>query len=348
MTNQQAGRRLVFTAPGQAALEPFDLPEPGPHQALVRATRTLVSAGTEVKTFLGTAPGRRHSPFPAYPGYSFVGVVEQVGEQVAVRPGDRVLLQKGHASHALVDLSANRPPGPSGHRGPEYIQVLPDGLTDEQASFGVLGSVAMHGVRKAAIALDDSAAVMGQGVVGQLVLQLARLAGARPVIAIDLVEERLAAARVSGADVTIDATQENVITACERHTAGRGVDVSFECTSTPRTFPALLRVAAVGGRIVIVGSLPGTVEISLFDEIQIKELAIIGAFQPRAPLMPHHTFSWTQRRNRLSFLELVAAERVQVDHLVTHVAPAAEAPALYGTMAQNPSGWLGVILAWDQ
>ena len=343
----RGARRLVFTGPGQGEIEQFDLPAPAPHQVLVRATRTLVSAGTEVKGFQGLAPSGPHR-FPVRPGYSFVGVVEQVGAVVtAVQPGDRVATQKGHASHALVDLS-ERPAGKTGHRAPEYLQVVPAGLTDEQATFAVLGSVAMHGVRKAAVALDESVVVMGQGVVGQLTLQLARLAGGRPVIGVDLVATRLAAARANGADAVINAATEDVIAAVERITGGRGVDIGCECTNTPRTFPTLLRIAAVGGRIVIVGSLPGTVEISLFDELQRKELTIIGAFQPSAPLLPHHTFPWTQSRNRLGILELIAAGRLKVDNLITDVVSATEAPAAFARLAHGPAAWLGVILDWER
>ena len=343
----RGARRLVFTGPGRGEIERFDLPAPAPHQVLVRATRTLVSAGTEVKGFQGLAPSGP-ARFPVRPGYSFVGIVEQVGAAVtAVRPGDRVATQKGHASHALVDLSA-QPAGTAGQRAPEYLQVVPAGLTDEQATFAVLGSVAMHGVRKAAIALDESVAVMGQGVVGQLTLQLARLAGGRPAIGVDLVDERLTMARANGADAVINVATEDVVAAVERITDGRGVDVGCECTNTPRTLPTLLRLAGMGGRIVIVGSLPGTVEISLFDDIQRKELTIIGAFQPSAPLLPHHTFPWTQSRNRLSILELIAAGRLQVDNLITDVAPAAAAPATFARLAHGPAEWLGVILDWER
>lgn len=342
----QQARRVLFTGPGEGEIERFDLPAPAPRQVLVRATRTLISAGSEVKGFQGMSSSGP-TPYPRRPGYSSVGVVEQVGEAVTeVQPGDRVAAQKGHASHALVDLG-DQPVGKSGHCGPEYLQIVPAGLTDEQATFAILGSVALHGVRKANIALDESVAVMGQGVVGQLTLQLAQLAGGRPAIGIDLVPARLDAAQASGADAVIAAATGDVVSAAERITAGAGVDVGFECTNTPRTFPTLMQIAGLGGRIVIVGSLPGTVEISLYQEIQQKELTIIGAWQPRSPLLPHHTFPWTQSANRLSILELIAAGRLKVDHLVTDVAPAAEAPAAFARMAQGPAEWLGVILDWE-
>ncbi|MAG37530.1 MAG: hypothetical protein CL878_14940 [Dehalococcoidia bacterium] len=340
-------RRVLFTGPRQGEIERFSLPAPAPRQVLVRATRTLISAGSEVKGFRGVSSGGP-TDYPRRPGYSFVGLVEQVGAAVTeVQPGDRVATQKGHASHALVDLS-DQPIGKSGHRGPEYLQVVPAGLTDEQATFAALGSVAMHGLRKANIALDESVAVMGQGVVGQLTLQLAQLAGGRPAVGIDLVPDRLDAARANGADAVVNAATEDVIAEAQRITDGRGVDVGFECTNTPLTLPTLMQIAGLGGRIVIVGSLPGTVEISLYQEIQRKELTIIGAWQPRSPLLPHHTFPWTQSRNRLGILELIAAGRLKVDHLITDVAPAADAPAAFERMAHGPAEWLGVILDWER
>ncbi|MBI3972157.1 MAG: zinc-binding dehydrogenase [Chloroflexi bacterium] len=132
-----------------------------------------------------------------------------------------------------------------------------------------------------------------------------------------------------------------------RLTGGKGADVLFEATTRAGNFPTLLRSAALNGRIVIVGSLAGTVEISLYDEIQHKELTIIGAWQPRAPVVPHHTFPWSQQRNRQTFLELVRAGTVRVDHLITRRGHAEDAPRLYGEIAAGPGDWLGVVFEWD-
>ena len=105
-----AAKRIVFVGPRRVALEPFEVPEPGPRQVLVRATRTLVSAGTELKAYVGEDVVRRDPPYPVYPGYSHVGVVERVGADVAeVRVGDRVATQRTHASHVLLDLEPAPP-----------------------------------------------------------------------------------------------------------------------------------------------------------------------------------------------------------------------------------------------
>jgi threonine dehydrogenase-like Zn-dependent dehydrogenase len=360
------GQRIVFVAPHQARLESFDVPRPGPGQALVRTTRTLVSAGTELKAYLGLDRGVGQR-YPRTTGYSHVGVVEEVGEGVTgVRRGDRVATIKGHASHVLVTLGMGETPAEqvrqsgqpalSGLTGlgrqtdaREWLQVLPAGISDEQAAFAVLGSVAMHGVRKASFRLDENCLLAGQGVVGQLAGQLARLNGARPVIAMDLAEERLEKSRQSGIDVQVlvgpdPAAAEQQVMGI---TGGRGVDVAIDCTAATRAFPGLLRMAAMEGRIVILGSLVGTVEISLYEEIQLKELTIVGAHQPKAPAVYHPTNPWTQAANRQTILELVAAGRLLVDHLISHVAPAGEASQLYELMGSGPRGWLATIFRWS-
>jgi 2-desacetyl-2-hydroxyethyl bacteriochlorophyllide A dehydrogenase len=328
--------RIAFVGPRRVAIEPFVLPAPGPRQVLVRATRTLVSAGTEMKAYIGEDVVQRDPPYPRYPGYSHVGVIEQTGTAVTeVRVGDRVGTQKTHASRVLVDLDE------------EWLQVIPEGVTDDQATFAVLGSVAMHGLRKAGVRLDETCAVAGQGVVGQLAAQLAKLSGARPVMALDPVAERRASSRESGTDAQLDPAAPDVEDAVRTLTGGRGVDVTLDCTSTSAGFGLLLRLAASEGRLVVVGSHTGEARFSLFTEVQLKELSIVGAFQPLAPRRPHPALPWTQAANRKAVLEDIGAGRLRVDHLISHRAPAADAAALFRLMATGHRDWLGVIFVWD-
>lgn len=341
-------RGVVFAAPGQVELETFTLPDPGPQQVLVRQTRTLVSAGTEVKALLNLRGAGDGGRYPVRPGYSSVGVVEAVGSGVQdVMPGDRVLSMGRHATHTLVDLDPNRLMAAAGQRGPQYLEKIPDRVTDEQAVFAILASVALHGMRKVSFQQGESCAVMGQGVVGQLLGQLARAAGAAPVIGIDLVASRLEQSRRSGLHEVVDASQEDTVEAVMRLTGGRGADVAVEATTSAKNFPTLMKLAALNGRIVVVGSLAGTVELSLFDELQRKELTIMGAWQPRAPVVPHHLFPWTQQRNRQVFLELLQAGTLSVDHLITRRGSPEEIPGLYGEITSGPGEWLGVVFVWD-
>jgi threonine dehydrogenase-like Zn-dependent dehydrogenase len=231
---------------------------------------------------------------------------------------------------------------------PEQFQhawSMPDGLGRRPRLFAV--PQALHGMRKVSFQLGESCAVMGQGVVGQLLGQLARAAGADPVIGIDLVAARLEQSRVSGLHATVNARDEDTVEAVLRLTGGKGADVAFEATTSAKNFPTLMKLAALNGRIVVVGSLAGTVELSLFDELQRKELTIIGAWQPRAPVVPHHLFPWSQQRNRRVYLEMVRAGTLRVDHLITRRGRPDEMPALYGEIAAGPGDWLGVVFVWD-
>jgi 2-desacetyl-2-hydroxyethyl bacteriochlorophyllide A dehydrogenase len=332
------GRRVVFPEKGRVEVEEFDPPPVGPGQALVRSEVSLISAGTELTTLLG---GHGTESYPAVPGYSNVGIVEEVGPGVAdVRPGERVLTMGRHASHCLVDLAPDRP------GGRQYLQPVPDGVGPEDASFAVLGSVAMHGVRKAEPRLGQSAAVIGQGVVGQLIAQLVRLAGCAPVIGIDVFPQRLEMARRSGTPVVVNAVERDAEDAVKEATGGLGVDLGFDATRSTDTLPTLMRMAALSGKVIVVGSIPGTAEVSLFDPLQTKELTIIGAWQPRSPLVGHAYFPWTQSRNRLAFLELVRDRAVRVSHLITHRPRPEQAPDVYAMIRAGGADWLGVVYQW--
>src|SRR5688500_7680237 len=116
-------RGVVFTAPGRAEIEEFAVPEPGPSQVLVRTTRTLVSAGTEVKALLNLRGAGDGGRYPVRPGYSAVGAIAALGSGISelrpdLRVGDRVLTMGRHATHALVDLDPDRLAAAANQRAP--------------------------------------------------------------------------------------------------------------------------------------------------------------------------------------------------------------------------------------
>lgn len=334
-----SGRRIVFRDRGRVVVEGFTVPAPGPSEVLVRTECSAVSAGTELTGLLGVSP--RFTGYPLYPGYANVGVVEAAGERVtAVRPGDRVLSMGRHQSHVLLDLAADQLGGPA------YLERLPAGLDPAHAAYAILGSVALHGLRKAEPQLGGAAAIFGQGMVGQLLVQLLKRAGCRPVIAVDPVPSRLERSRQSGADVMVDGRGQDAAAAIAAATDGRGAEYVFDATRTPQTLPMMLRAAAMGGKVLMVGSAMGKVEIDAFVELQLKELSIIGCYQPAAPLTEHHAYPWTQRRNRRECLSLMAASQVRLDHLITHRAPDTDAPAIYAMVRAGEDEWLGIVFTW--
>ena len=153
------GRRVVVHPENRVGVENFDIRPPEQGEVLIETVSTLISAGTE----LGTQEQQRTHNFT--PGYSNTGRIIAVGEGVEYEVGARVLSLGSHASHVTVSAA------------PPSLAKLPDSVSFDDGTYGVLGSVSMHGVRKARIELGEFVAITGMGAVGQLALQLAAQTG---------------------------------------------------------------------------------------------------------------------------------------------------------------------------
>ena len=154
----ETGRRLVQIGGDRVEIEEFEIPEPGPGEVLVRVHRSQISAGSERSGFGPDVDQDRRR----YMGYTTVGRVQATGAGVqGFAEGDRVMAWGPHGSHWLA-----KPDPELGHLN--TVQRIEYDLTDEQAAFARLGDVALHGVRRAELQIDESVAVFGQGVVGQL------------------------------------------------------------------------------------------------------------------------------------------------------------------------------------
>jgi 2-desacetyl-2-hydroxyethyl bacteriochlorophyllide A dehydrogenase len=333
------GQRVVFTAHETVVVEEMPVEMPGDYEILVRTERSLVSAGTELTNLLGQLSAFRG--YPVYPGYSNVGRVVAAGARIKQPAlGQRIVSMGRHASHFKLDLSPERP------GGPQYWQAVPEAVPAAEATFAVLGSVALHSVRKAQLQIGESAVIVGAGVVGQLITQFVYWSGCQPIVVLDLYDQRLERARQSGATLTLNPGSADPLAAVMQITGGRGADALFEGTRSAQTLPLMMRLAGQGGRLMVVGSLPGSVEIDPFSELQVKELQVIGCFQPASPVQGHAYFPWTQQRNRQVFLNLLESGKLKVNHLITHRAPYSAAPELYAMIRQGGGDWLGVIFEW--
>lgn len=332
------GYRLIFSSsPASVVLEAFELPTVGSCQVLVRNSRTHVSAGSEMN-FLRYGPvayGLSEGTPRANIGYMTAGRIIAAGAEVdGFAVGDRVFTGGSHASHTILDI------GPT-----SVINHIPVSVSDDTAGFAALGEVALHGVRRACIQIEQSVVVFGAGMVGQLVMQFARLSGAYPIVAVDLIDGRLAKAEHSGATQTINATRQDVVRSVKEITQGRGCDVVIHCSQKADILQQALECAADRGSVVLTGSPPGTAIIRLQEEILRKELRITGTYTSRL-MHPHPYWGWTPDRNRQIYLRLLASEQLEVAHLISHVVSAKEAPEIYTQMLSSSENWLGVVFDW--
>jgi 2-desacetyl-2-hydroxyethyl bacteriochlorophyllide A dehydrogenase len=334
------GHQVVFTAPGEVVVEPITVSEPAADEILVQTEYSLISAGTELSNLLGQLSVFRG--YPVYPGYSNVGVVTAVGSNVR-EPivGQHIVSMGRHASHFKLDLSPHR------QGGPQYWQVIPESVSSDKATFAVLGSVALHAVRKAALQIGEAVVVVGAGLVGQLIAQFAYWSGCQPVIMLDLYDERLEISRRLGVDFGINPQTNDPIALVQELTEGCGADAIFEGTRSAQTLPMMMKLAAQSSRIMIVGSLPGAVMIDTFTELQLREIQVIGCFQPASPQQGHAYYPWTQQRNRHIVLKMLEKGKLQVDPLITHRLPFMAAPEAYAMIQRGGGDWLGIIFEWQ-
>jgi predicted dehydrogenase/threonine dehydrogenase-like Zn-dependent dehydrogenase len=358
------GRTILAEVPASAA------PRGG---LLVRTTHSLISAGTErmlvefgragwiekarqqpekvrqvldkVRTdgFLSTLDAVRGKLDQMMPlGYCNVGRVAEVGADVrGFSVGDRVVSNGPHAE--LVAVPRN------------LCARIPDGVSDDEAVFTVLGAIALQGVRLTAPTLGERFVVTGLGLLGLLTVQLLRANGCR-VLGIDPDSTKTEIARRFGADVVALDRGEDPLAAAETFSDGAGVDGVLITASTRSNDPVSqgARMCRQRGRIVLVG-VTG-LELDRSDFYQ-KELSFQvscsygpGRYDPQyeeeGTDYPLGFVRWTEQRNFQAVLEMMNSQALDVRALITHRFAFDAAPAAYELLATQSQPHLGILLEY--
>lgn len=301
---------------------------------LVQNEYTAVSVGTEIYNYInGCEPGGQPS-FPRNTGYCNAGVVLEVGKNVeGLVPGDRVAGQGHHASHSVLTGLINK---------------VPENVSSRAAAFMVMGATSLHGHRVARPELGEAVVVTGMGIVGQLAATFAGLSGAVPVIGVDLDDFRLQKARERGVDVCINPGKESdVAEAVRRHCVADGADLVIEATGKPSVYPMALTLPRLGGRLLALGSPRGSVEVSFFAEVHLREVTVLGAHQPKTPDEADLYYPWSKRRDRDLVLRLMNEGKLPIEDLITHEADPADCQSVYDMLADDPRDVLGVVFDWN-
>jgi len=185
------------------------------------------------------------------------------------------------------------------------MQEIPQHVSYEEAAITEPLACVLHGVEEANIKLNDTVAIIGAGPIGLLHLLIAKKKGARKVISIDLVEERLNFARRLGADETINAGKEDVIKKVWQLTSGHGADVVIEAIGLPTTWEQALKLVKKGGTVLEFGGCPPGTEIKVNTELlHYGEVTVRGAFHAT----PLHF---------KKALNLIASKTIDVKSLIT-------------------------------
>jgi predicted dehydrogenase/threonine dehydrogenase-like Zn-dependent dehydrogenase len=367
--NYKSGELVVLDAPA---------PTCRPAGVLVRSRYSLISAGTEMMkvseasmSMVGMARTRPDqvkkvldqvqqqgvvatykkvmNKLDSYTplGYSLCGVVTEVGKGAEqFKAGDLVACagneQALHAEYNWVPVN--------------LCAKVPHGVQPEHAAFATVASIAMHGVRRAEVALGETAAVIGLGLIGQLVIRLLAAAGVQ-AIGIDPVPDRCrlaekAGAVVAGSPDSLDA----VLAELARITGGRGADHVFLSAGGNTNGPveAAVKLARDRARIVDIGKMKLDLPWNAYYE---KELDVRfsrsygpGRYDTRYEIdgidYPAGYVRWTEKRNLESFLDLIARNQLEVATLIDGVFPFADAARVYGDLKDGTLQAIGVLLEY--
>ncbi|WP_123538059.1 zinc-dependent alcohol dehydrogenase [Halosimplex salinum] len=327
---------VAFPEPREVVIEDRGRPTPGADEALIETDTSLVSAGTELTVLSGDYPEGSvwddYGTYPFGPGYTNVGTVVEAGPEMVLDPGTRVATWNPHAKYVTAGAD-------------EYVPV-PEDVTDQQASLFAIAQIVMNGVRRGRVEWGETVAVYGLGILGQLAVRFARIAGAETVVGVDLAAERVEYLPDESGVVGIDPTASDPVVAIDDLTNSHMADAVFEVTGNPDAIPDEFDVLRDQGRLVLLSSPHGETSLDFHDYVNAPSTEIIGAHQLSHPTTATPQTPWTKARHADLYFEYLRQGRLAVDDLFSHVRPAEEAPDLYESLLDDRTDAMAVRLEW--
>jgi S-(hydroxymethyl)glutathione dehydrogenase / alcohol dehydrogenase len=331
-------KAAIFHGPKQPlTIEQVEIDKPQAHEIVVRTVASGVCHSD-----LHFVDGFYPYPAPAILGHEAAGIVEEVGSLVEyVKPGDHVIsclsVFCGHCDNCLSgkpNLCQSKPGRPMGGGTPMFtwngnpvfqflsissyaekmllhenavVKIREDMPMDRAA---LIGCGVMTGVgaalNTAKVEPGSSVAVFGCGGVGLAAIQGAFIAGARQIIAVDMVEDKLKTAKDLGATHVVDASSHDAVQAV-RDLSGGGVEYSFEAIGNKRAAEQAFEVLAPGGTATIIGMIPVGTKIELDGPSFLSEKKIQGS------TMGSNRF----RKDMPRYIDLYLQGRLKLDEMIT-------------------------------
>jgi alcohol dehydrogenase len=346
-------KAVVFHGPGDKAWE--EVPEPKiiePGDAIVRVDTTTI-CGTDLHILKGDVPAVTDGRILGHEG---VGTVEEVGSGVAtIQPGDRVLISCisacGRCRYCRVGAYGqcrNEGGWILGHlidgTQAEYVRLpyadtstykVPEGVSDEALLMlsDILPTGYEVGVLNGKVQPGDTVAVVGAGPIGLSAIMGAQLFSPQHIIAIDLADSRLEAAKAFGATEVINNSETDPLPRIQELTDGLGVDVAIEAVGVPATFELCTRLIRPGGRVANVGvhGVPATLHL---EDLWIRNVTI--------------TTGLVDTYSTPTLLRLIEAGRIDAAKFATHRFEMSQFMEAYDTFSRaGETGALKVVITRD-
>jgi L-iditol 2-dehydrogenase len=340
-------KALVLRQYNQFTFEDVPVPEPGAGEVLVRVKACGI-CGSDVHGMDGST-GRRIPPIIM--GHEASGIIETAGAGVERwKAGDAVTFDStiycGHCDFCkagLINLCDNRRVlgvscGDYRQNGAfaEYVVVperilyrIPEGVSFVKAATIEAISIAFHAVSRVSVALNDTAVVVGAGMIGLLVVQSLRIAGCGRIVALDLDSSRLELAKKLGADVVLNPAACDVRQAVRDLTGGKGADLAFEAVGLGATLQAAIASVRKGGSVSLVGNVVPKVEFPL-QEVVTRQISLFG--------------SCASCGEYPACLDMLARGSIYIDAMISATAPMSDGAAWFDRLYRREPGLMKVVL----
>jgi len=340
-------KSLLLSAYNQLEIADFPAPEVNAGEVLVRVAACGI-CGSDVHGYDGSS-GRRIPPIVM--GHEAAGTVAAIGPGVeGYAVGDRVTFDStvycgacAWCERGDVNLCDNRQVigvscGDYRRHGAfaEYVAVpehilyhLPDNLSFAEAAMLEATSVALHAVRVSQVKGEETALVIGAGMIGLLTLQAARALGCGRVMITDVDASRLSLAKEVGAEEILHASGAELVAEVLKRTEGRGVDLAYEAVGRSETVNAAIDCTLKGGTVTLIGNIQPEVTLPL-QKVVTRQLRLQG--------------SCASAGEYPQAIELIADGAIKVTPLITAIAPLEEGPRWFSRLHAHEPNLMKVIL----
>ena len=277
---------------------------------------------------------------PMLMGYCNVGtVIESAGDRF--KSGERVISNGHHATTVCVPHN--------------LCAKIPDKVSDEAASFTVIGAIALQGLRLAGPELGETFVVTGLGLVGLMAVQLLLAHGCR-VLGVDIDSTKCDLARKFGAEVVDLSKGEDPVAVALDFSRGRGVDGVLITASTKSNEPVhqAALMCRKRGRIILVGVVGLALSRTDFykKEISFQVSCSYGPgrydpdYEENGHDYPVGYVRWTEQRNFEAVLDMMAEGKIDVGTLISHRFPFVQAEDAYKVLTDDRAA-LGIVLQYE-
>ncbi|NVL93223.1 MAG: galactitol-1-phosphate 5-dehydrogenase [Desulfobacterales bacterium] len=324
-------------------IEEVPKPDLGPNDILVKVKAAGI-CGSDLHAYEGIS--KRRAP-PLIMGHEIAGEIAEIGRDVkGLQEGDKVVIQpvlpcgeceqcrsgNENICRNIRFLGLHVPGGFAEYvKAPaEKCYTLPRHLESKEACLTEPLSVAVHVVNNMPVGVDGTILIVGAGVVGSMITQVARLRTSGKIIVTDILDSRLDLAKKLGADITINPREKNVAEETFRITEGRGADVTIEVVGIESTIQDALASIKKGGTTIAIGLLEKNMEIDMMKLVS-SELRLLGSY-----LYNDSDFR--------SSINLIAEGKVDLQPYLTRIFALDDALKGFEEMATNKENVLKVIL----